>query len=69
MLCYFGELIMTIGRSQAKEDASEFLQQKIALEKEKKALNDSAAEKDALLKAKVGAIGYVFLDLDRQFWC
>lgn len=60
---------MTIGRSQAKEDASEFLQQKIALEKEKKALNDSAAEKDALLKAKVGAIGYVFLDLDRQFWC
>lgn len=44
---------------QAKEDASEFLQEKIALEKEKKALHDSAAEKDAQLKAKIGTIGYV----------
>ncbi|KAL2114595.1 hypothetical protein VUR80DRAFT_4578 [Thermomyces stellatus] len=44
-------------KKKAKEDASELLQQKIALEKEKKAMQDSAAEKDAQLKAKVATIG------------
>jgi seryl-tRNA synthetase len=51
--------MLTCGLAKAKEDASEFLQQKIALEKEKKALNDSALEKEAVLKQKVASIGYV----------
>lgn len=42
---------------QAKEDASEFLAQKEAFEKEKKALLDSAAEKDVALKKLVKTIG------------
>lgn len=58
-----GSLTITIEHLQAKEDASEFLQQKVALEKEKKALQDSAAEKDAQLKAKVASIGYVWRGL------
>lgn len=45
--------------SQAKENADEFLQQKIELEREKKALTESAAEKDAALKAKVKSVGNI----------
>lgn len=42
---------------QAKEDASELLAQKVAHEKEKKALLDLAAEKDVALKKLVNTIG------------
>lgn len=42
---------------QAKEDAAELLTQKGELEKEKKALLESAAEKEAALKTKVKTIG------------
>ncbi|KAL6849730.1 Cytosolic seryl-tRNA synthetase [Amphichorda felina] len=46
-------------RKKAKENADEFLQQKIELEREKKALTESAAEKDAALKAKVKSVGNI----------
>lgn len=42
---------------QAKENADDLLQQKIALEKEKKGLIESAAEKDIILKKKVKTVG------------
>ena len=45
------------GVLQAKEDASELLQKKATLEKEKKVLEDSAAEKDSILQRKIGSIG------------
>ncbi|KAH6658364.1 hypothetical protein BKA67DRAFT_557846 [Truncatella angustata] len=44
-------------KKKAKEDASELLPQKIAFEKEKKGLLDSAAEKDVALKKLVKTIG------------
>ncbi|EXV05112.1 Serine--tRNA ligase, cytoplasmic [Metarhizium anisopliae] len=44
-------------KKKAKEDADELLKQKVELEKEKKALVESAAEKDALLKAKIKTVG------------
>ncbi|PKS05216.1 hypothetical protein jhhlp_008586 [Lomentospora prolificans] len=46
-------------RKKAKEDASELLERKIALDKEKKALIDSASEKEAILKSKVSSIGNI----------
>ncbi|KAK8110538.1 uncharacterized protein PG998_006995 [Apiospora kogelbergensis] len=44
-------------KKKAKEDASEELAKKAELEKEKKALLESAAEKDVALRKKVGSIG------------
>ncbi|KFA71376.1 hypothetical protein S40288_08236 [Stachybotrys chartarum IBT 40288] len=46
-------------KKKAKENADDLLQQKIQLEKEKKALVDSAAEKDVLLKTKVKTVGNI----------
>lgn len=46
-------------KKKAKENADELLAQKIDLEKEKKALIDSAAEKDVALKKKIGTIGNI----------
>lgn len=43
--------------AQAKENADDLLQEKIALEKEKKALLESVAAKEAALKAKTKTIG------------
>lgn len=42
---------------QAKEDASEFMQKKADLEKEKTALESSAAKKDSLLQQRLRTIG------------
>lgn len=47
---------------QAKEDATEFLNQKIELEKEKKLMDESAAEKDKLLRVKIKTIGNIVAD-------
>ncbi|KAJ6438715.1 seryl-tRNA synthetase [Purpureocillium lavendulum] len=44
-------------KKKAKENADELLQRKIELEKEKKSLVESAAEKDSLLKSKIKTIG------------
>ncbi|MCJ1285486.1 Cytosolic seryl-tRNA synthetase [Xylographa opegraphella] len=44
-------------KKKAKEDADELLQKKTRLEKEKKVLEDSAAEKDSILQRKIGTIG------------
>ncbi|MCJ1383583.1 Cytosolic seryl-tRNA synthetase [Xylographa soralifera] len=44
-------------KKKAKEDAHELLQKKATLEKEKKVLEDSAAEKDSILQRKIGTIG------------
>ncbi|CAG8951490.1 hypothetical protein HYFRA_00007406 [Hymenoscyphus fraxineus] len=44
-------------KKKAKENADGLLAQKIELEKEKKAMNESAIEKDKLLKAKLRTIG------------
>ncbi|OWT42749.1 tRNA synthetase class II core domain (G, h, p, S and t) domain-containing protein [Pochonia chlamydosporia 170] len=41
----------------AKENADDLLKEKIELEKEKKALVESAAEKDALLRTKIKTVG------------
>ncbi|KJZ70811.1 Serine--tRNA ligase [Hirsutella minnesotensis 3608] len=49
-------------KKKAKENADELLQQKVDLEKEKKSLVDSAAEKEALLKAKIRTIGNIVHD-------
>ncbi|KAI6355872.1 hypothetical protein MCOR25_008078 [Pyricularia grisea] len=49
-------------KKKAKEDASEFLQEKIALEKAKKELIDSAAEKQKLLDKKLTTIGNIVHD-------
>ncbi|CAI4210195.1 unnamed protein product [Parascedosporium putredinis] len=46
-------------KKKAKEDASELLEQKVALDLEKKALIDAASEKEASLKAKVSSIGNI----------
>ncbi|PQE16566.1 hypothetical protein CJF32_00005942 [Rutstroemia sp. NJR-2017a WRK4] len=46
-------------KKKAKEDASELLQQKIDLEKEKKAWIESAAEKEDALKKKIKTIGNI----------
>jgi seryl-tRNA synthetase len=47
---------------QAKEDVTDLLAQKAELEKEKKTLIDSAAEKEAALKTKVKSIGNIVHD-------
>lgn len=47
---------------QAKEDAAELMAQKAELEKEKKTLIESAAEKDIALKKKIGTIGNIVHD-------
>jgi seryl-tRNA synthetase len=44
-------------KKKAKENADELLQQKIELEKQKKALAESAAEKELQLRAKVKTVG------------
>ncbi|MCJ1421350.1 Cytosolic seryl-tRNA synthetase [Xylographa parallela] len=44
-------------KKKAKEDANELLQKKATLEKEKKVLDDSVAEKDSILQRKIGTIG------------
>jgi seryl-tRNA synthetase len=44
-------------KKKAKEDATDLVKQKADLEKEKKAISDSAAEKDLLLKKKLKTIG------------
>jgi seryl-tRNA synthetase len=44
---------------KAKENADDLLKEKIELQKEEKALSESAAEKDALLKVKVKSIGNI----------
>ncbi|KAL6790407.1 hypothetical protein GGI42DRAFT_336831 [Trichoderma sp. SZMC 28013] len=49
-------------KKKAKENADDLLQQKIELEKEKKSLIESAAEKDVLLKAKVRSVGNIVAD-------
>lgn len=47
---------------KAKENADDLLKEKIELEKQKKALIESAAEKDALLKVKVRSVGNLVHD-------
>ena len=42
---------------QAKEDASELLQKKAEMEKEKKVLEESASEKEAALQKRIKTIG------------
>ncbi|KAI1398128.1 seryl-tRNA synthetase [Hypoxylon fuscum] len=49
-------------KKKAKENADELLQQKADLEKQKKDLIDSAAQKDIALKAKVKTIGNIVHD-------
>lgn len=49
-------------KKKAKENADDLLKQKVDLEKEKKSLVESAAEKDALLKAKIKTIGNIVHD-------
>ncbi|ODA83820.1 hypothetical protein RJ55_02336 [Drechmeria coniospora] len=44
-------------KKKAKENADELLQQKMELEKEKKSLDESAAQKEATLKSKIRTIG------------
>lgn len=46
-------------KKKAKENADDLLQQRADLDKEKKTLLDSAAEKDATLKAKIKTIGNI----------
>lgn len=48
---------MSDNENQAKENADDLLKEKIELEKEKKALVESAAEKDALLRTKIKTVG------------
>ncbi|KAI0472034.1 hypothetical protein GGR56DRAFT_656616 [Xylariaceae sp. FL0804] len=49
-------------KKKAKENADDLLAQKAAFEKEKKALLESAAEKDAALQAKIKTIGNLVHD-------
>jgi seryl-tRNA synthetase len=49
-------------KKKAKENADELLQQKIQLEKEKKAMAESALEKEALLKSKLKTVGNIVHD-------
>ncbi|CZT06110.1 probable serine-tRNA ligase, cytosolic [Rhynchosporium graminicola] len=44
-------------KRKAKEDAADLMKLKTDLEKEKKSLVDSAAEKDVILRKKIGTIG------------
>ncbi|KAA6411784.1 MAG: seryl-tRNA synthetase [Lasallia pustulata] len=44
-------------KKKAKEDASELLQKKVDMEKEKKVLEESASEKEAALQKKIKTIG------------
>ena len=47
---------------KAKEDATELLEQKQELEKEKKAIVQSATEKETLLQSKIKSIGNLVHD-------
>lgn len=58
----FGSRSLTTLLTQAKENADDLLKQKIELEKEKRALVDSAAEKDTLLKTKIKTVGNIVHD-------
>jgi seryl-tRNA synthetase len=49
-------------KRKAKENADELMQQKADFEKEKKALIESAAEKEITLKKKLGTIGNIVHD-------
>ncbi|PBP20509.1 seryl-tRNA synthetase [Diplocarpon rosae] len=49
-------------KRKAKEDATDLMAQKVDLEKEKKALTDSATEKELVLKKKIGTIGNIVHD-------
>ncbi|KAI1106106.1 seryl-tRNA synthetase [Jackrogersella minutella] len=49
-------------KKKAKENADELLQQRADLDKEKKALLDSAAQKDIALRAKISTIGNIVHD-------
>ncbi|KAI6714291.1 hypothetical protein JHW43_003238 [Diplocarpon mali] len=49
-------------KRKAKEDAADLMAQKVELEKERKALTDSAAEKELVLKKKIGTIGNIVHD-------
>lgn len=57
---------------QAKENADDLIGQKGELEKEKKALIDSAAEKDVALRKKISTIGNIVHDSvpisDNEVW-
>lgn len=49
-------------KKKAKQNADDLMKQKIDFEKEKKALVDSAAEKELTLKRKIGTIGNLVHD-------
>lgn len=49
-------------KKKAKENADDLLQQKIAIEKEKKELLDSAAVKEKLMNKTLGTIGNIIHD-------
>ena len=46
-------------KRKAKENADDLMKQKVELEKEKKSLIESAAEKEVTLKKKIGTIGNI----------
>ena len=46
-------------KKKAKENADDLMKQKIDLDKEKKALIESAAEKEVILKKKVSTVGNI----------
>ena len=50
------DLVLT-SQQQAKEDASQLLQKKVDMEKEKKILEESVLEKDLALQKKLKTIG------------
>ncbi|EGX92570.1 seryl-tRNA synthetase [Cordyceps militaris CM01] len=63
MICSVGIPETLTGCSmKAKEDASDLLQQKIELEKEKKLTAESAAQKERLLRAKISTVGNIVDD-------
>ena len=49
--------LLTTGVSQAKEDASELLKEKVELEKQKKALDEATVEKEAVMLKKITTVG------------
>ena len=49
-------------KKKAKENADDLMAQKVELEKEKKGLNESAAEKDVILRNKIRTIGNIVHD-------
>ena len=60
-------------KRKAKENADDLMKQKVELEKEKKSLIESAAEKEVTLKKKIGTIGNIVHDSvpvnnDEVFW-